>query len=89
MNDEIKEKLEKQFELLSERSETAAGVELAELTNAMINLSAVLDSDKQSRFSYAGLKYYPAVLQLPIEDLIALRSAKLELENDSCRYKRA
>ena len=52
MDNQIKEKLEKQFELLSERSETATGVELAELTNAMINLSAVLVALRSAKLEF-------------------------------------
>lgn len=45
----IKETLEKQFELLAERSKQTYGQELASLTEQMINLAVVLDSDLQSQ----------------------------------------
>lgn len=85
---QIKETLEKQFELLSERSKETSGKELADLTNTMINLAAILLPEFQSQSFYAASINHPYVVQLPIKDLIELYVARAERANECGRASR-
>ena len=54
MTEKIKETLSKQFDFLAQRSANTYGAELADLTNAMINLALFLESDEQNLSFYAA-----------------------------------
>ena len=85
---QIKETLEKQFELLSERSKETSGKELADLTNTMINLAAILLPEFQSQSFCAASINHPYVVQLPIKDLVELYVARAERANECGRASR-
>ena len=88
MSNKIKETLEKQFDLLAERSTQTYGAELANLTDAMINLAVILESDVQNQAFYAASTRHPYVVQLPIEDLLALHVARAEQARQSGTFRR-
>lgn len=88
MNEKIKKTLEKQFDLLTERSAGTFGEELAILTNAMINLAGVLDPEVQTQSFYAASTYHPYVVQLPTKDLIELYVARAERATRRGEFRR-
>ena len=85
---QIKETLEKQFELLSKRSEEIQGKELADLTMAMINLVPFISPEFQSQSFYAASINHPCVVQLPAKDLVELYVARAERANECGRASR-
>lgn len=80
--DKVKETLEKQLQLLSERSKqiieqgNAADNELKTLTNQMIQLALILDPVLQSQSASAA--YFPFVGHLSMSDLEELAQARRE-----------
>ena len=85
---QIKETLEKQLELLSERSVKTSGKELADLTNEMIKLAAILSPEVQSQSFYAASTHHPYVVQLPAEDLVELYATRYERAHECGRASR-
>ena len=82
MNDFVKETLEKQMKLLSERShESTAGV--IGYTEQIINLAKILDPELRSQ-SYAEAPL-PFVGHLTMSDLEALAKARHELLRQSVK----
>ena len=86
--EQIKNKLEEQFLLLAERSKSTYGKELADLTNAMIKVALILAPKLQNQSFYEVSTCHPYVVQLPVEDLLALYVARAEERNRSGRAQR-
>jgi len=76
--EQIKNTLEEQFLFLANRSKATYGKELADLTDAMIKVAFILAPELQNQSFYAASTYHPYVVQLPVEDLLALYVAKAE-----------
>lgn len=76
MNEFVKETLEKQMKLLSERSGKAVGGELNSYTEQIINLAKILDPELRSQ-SCAEAPL-PFVGHLSMSDLEALAKARHE-----------
>ena len=76
---EVKETLEKQLELLSERSKTVDDMCLADVTEQMVQIAALLLDREKSQSFYGASTCHPYVVQLPVEDLVDLYAARAEL----------
>lgn len=79
--DEIKETLEKQLELLYERSKTVDDMCLADITEQMVQIAALLLDREKSQSFYGASTCHPYVVQLPVEDLVDLYAARAERWN--------
>ena len=89
--DKTKETLEKQLQLLYERSSNAESGTLIQLTREMISLALILSPELQNRLACAYP--YPFVGHLSMSDLEELALARSErarrqLEEDKQFYKR-
>ena len=78
---EVKRTLEKQLELLSERSRTVEDMCLADVTEQMVQIAALLLDREKSQSFYGASTCHPYVVQLPVEDLVALYAARAERWN--------
>ena len=76
MDDQVKEKLLKQMELLQQKSQepSISADNLAKLTSAMVSLAAVLQGENQS--FYGALSYHPSLAVLSVEDLTDLYAGR-------------
>ena len=91
MSDKIKETLEKQLDLLSERSSKSNSVnEIVSLTEQMISLAKIIEPELQCQSVYAAT--YPYVGHLSMSDLESLALARqlretkqLEAERQWCK----
>ena len=79
MDASVKETLEKQLQMLSERSSTADIKYLPALTGQMINLARILEPELQNQSFYGASTGHPYVVQLPAKDLVDLYVARAEL----------
>ena len=85
----VKETLEKQLQLLSERSEKAHDTEIVELTEAMVAVANLLLALDGNQSFYEASTSHPYVVQLPAEDLVDLYAARAErLSRHSLSHKK-
>lgn len=87
MNEFVKETLEKQMKLLSERSGKAVGGELNSYTEQIINLAKILDPELRSQSCAEVLSRLPAatLTMSDLEEIAAARKAKLRREDEAFR----
>ena len=89
MDAKIKETLEKQLNLLSERSggKNVTIQELCELSSAIADLGYLLHQYENQSCGGVPMNF-PCVVQLPAKDLVELYAAKAELLNRSDKSHR-
>ena len=75
----VKETLEKQLQLLAERSANASNENIVELTESMVSVAKVLLALDGNQSFYAASTGHPYVVQLPAADLVDLYAARAEL----------
>ena len=79
--DKIKEMLEKQLQLLSERSESATDEELCDISGEMVKVAQLILAIDGNLSFYGASTNHPYVVQLPAEDLVDLYAARAERMN--------